>query len=101
MGGPPATLMSALWPSGTNDRLIVPAGAPGPPGAAVGAGMPPDSEGMDDAPPMEALSMSAGGGMSVAELGLPGRRGRDVLDPPPGAGVPLPIPSMFCARKIV
>src|SRR5438477_418611 len=93
MGGPPATLMSAIWPSGTKPcRLDVPAMPGG--GATIGAAI----AGPSAIDPLDIEPMG-GIGMSVAVGGPLGRRGRDMPSDDP-ADVPLPIPSMFWARKM-
>src|SRR5262252_1607005 len=100
MGGPPATLMSAICPSGTKDRPL--AVAPGvTSGPAAGNGIPPPTprDGIAPPPPIGAMSPRPPDGMSVAELGPFGRRGLAKFEPAPG-DAPPPIPSMFWARKI-
>src|SRR5262245_46544657 len=93
MGGPPATLISATWPSGTNDCRPAPPAANGaPPRIGDGcisepaAGMPPP------------CSIRPAEGMSDIGPTPEGRRGRGAPVPPDGS--PPPIPSMFWARKI-
>src|SRR5947209_3513409 len=94
MGGPPATLISAIWPSGTNDGRPGPraAGACGAPGIADGMSSPP-IDGPADIGPIEGI------GMSDADGGPLGRRGRAMSAPDPEDAPPA-IPVMFCARKI-
>src|SRR4051794_9514890 len=94
MGGPPATLMSAIWPSGTKPCRVDAPAMPGG-GAAIDAAI-------SGPPAIEPLDMEPMGGIGMSDaVGGPlGSRGRDMLPADDPADVPLPIPSMFWARKM-
>src|SRR6266545_2569696 len=97
MGGPPATLMSAICPSGMKDCARDAPSTGGPPPDGAGICGPPIEDG--DPPLAIEGSPTPIDGASDMELAPLGRRGR-LIPVPRADGKPPLMPSMFWARNI-